>query len=94
MAQKIGLGTSMLISAVMFHISQISSLPPLGSLIMIDKILLSTYGCLCASLICTALVSVNEDFWKKAELSSKINRYGGIVSVILPFIIFSGLWFV
>jgi hypothetical protein len=61
---------------------------------MIDKILLSTYGCLCASLICTALVSVNEDFWKKAELSSKINRYGGIVSVILPFIIFSGLWFV
>ena len=94
MAQKIGLGTSMLISAVMFHISQTSSLPPLGSLIMIDKIMLSTYGCLCASLICTALVSVNDDFWKKADLSKKINIYGGITSVVLPFIIFSGLWFV
>ena len=94
MAQKIGLGTSMLISAVMFHISQTSSLPPLGSLIMIDKIMLSTYGCLCASLICTALVSVNDDFWKKDGLSKKINMYGGILSVILPFIIFSGLWFV
>jgi len=94
MAQKIGLGTSMLISAVMFHISQTSSLPPLGSLIMIDKIMLSTYGCLCASLICTAMVSVNDDFWKKDGLSKKINLYGGILSVILPFIIFSGLWFV
>jgi hypothetical protein len=93
MAQKIGLGTSMLISAVMFHISQISSLPPMGSLIMIDKIMLSTYGCLCASLICTALVSVNDDFWKKADLSKKINMFGGIMSVILPFIIFGGLWF-
>jgi len=94
MAQKIGLGTSMLISAVMFHISQTSSLPPLGSLIMIDKIMLSTYGCLCASLICTAIVSVNDDFWKKEGLSKKINMYGGLMSVMLPFILFGGLWFV
>jgi hypothetical protein len=94
MAQKIGLGTSMLISAVMFHISQTASLPPLGSLIMIDKIMLSTYGCLCASLICTALVSINDDFWKKADLSKKINMYGGLTSVMLPFILFAGLWFV
>ena len=28
------------------------------------------------------------------RLSKKINMYGGLMSVMLPFIIFGGLWFV
>jgi hypothetical protein len=37
-AQRLGMGTSMLISAVMFHISQTASLPPLGSLILVCSV--------------------------------------------------------
>ena len=91
-AQRIGLGTSMLISAVMFHISQTSALPPLGSLILMDKIMIATYAFLAASLICSALISINEDFWKKPAYNGYVNRYGGMVSVILPFLLFGVLW--
>ena len=90
-AQRIGLGTSMLISAVMFHISQTSALPPLGSLILMDKIMIATYSFLGASLIVTALISVNEDFWKKPKYTKYANLFGGILSVALPFILFGAL---
>jgi hypothetical protein len=93
-AQRIGLGTSMLISAVMFHISQTSALPPLGSLILMDKIMIATYAFLGASLIVTALISVNEDFWKKTQYNRYANLYGGLLSVLLPFLIFGALTFV
>ena len=91
LAQRIGLGTSMLISAVMFHISQTSSLPPLGSLILMDKIMISTYAFLGASLIVTAVISVNEDFWKKPQYTRYANFYGGVLSVLLPFLLFGAL---
>jgi hypothetical protein len=90
-AQRIGLGTSMLISAVMFHISQTSALPPLGSLILMDKIMIATYSFLGASLIVTALISVNEDFWKKPQYTKYANLYGGALSVLLPFLLFGAL---
>jgi hypothetical protein len=91
LAQRIGLGTSMLISAVMFHISQTAALPPLGSLILMDKIMIATYSFLGASLIVTALISVNEDFWKKPQYTKLANLYGGILSILLPFLLFGAL---
>jgi len=92
MGEKVGLSTSMLITAVMFHISQTSSLPPLGSLIMIDKIMMATYAFLTISLIATALVVINEDVWKKKGLTLKINIIGGIMAAIMPFVLFGILW--
>jgi hypothetical protein len=94
MGEKVGLSTSMLITAVMFHISQTSSLPPLGSLIMIDKIMLATYAFLTISLIATSLVVINEDIWKKAKLTMRINITGGLMAAVMPFIFFGILWFV
>jgi hypothetical protein len=91
-AQRIGLGTSMLISAVMFHISQTSALPPLGSLILMDKIMIATYSFLGASLICTALISIDEDYWKDKDYTAYTNKYGGLITVILPFLLFGALW--
>ena len=90
-AQRIGLGTSMLISAVMFHISQTAGLPPLGSLILLDKIMIATYSFLGASLICTALISIDEDFWKDRDYTAYTNKYGGLLTVILPFIVYGAL---
>jgi hypothetical protein len=75
----------------MFHISQTSALPPLGSLILMDKIMIATYSFLGASLIVTALISVNEDFWKKPQYTKFANLYGGILSILLPFLLFGAL---
>lgn len=86
--QRVGLGTGMLISAVMFHISQTSALPPLGSLILMDKIMISAYTFLAASLVVTTIISINEDHWKKPGLSKWINGTGATAALIVPFVVF------
>jgi hypothetical protein len=87
-AQRLGLGTSMLISAVMFHISQTSSLPPLGSLILIDKIMISTYTFLATSLIVTTLIHIDVEWWQNVDYTKELNRYGAIATIVLPFIVY------
>lgn len=91
LAPRIALGTSMLISAVMFHLSQTASLPAMGSLILIDKIMISTYTLLGSSIVCTALVAIDEDFWKDRDYTPYTNRYGGLLTALLPFITFAAL---
>ena len=91
---RVGAGTSMLISAVMFHIAQTSALPPLGTLTLIDKIMLATYAFLASSLTVTALVSVNTDYWKKEGLTQRINRQGLVATVAAPLVVFALLWLV
>lgn len=90
-AQRLGLGTSMLISAVMFHISQTSSLPPLGSLILIDKIMISTYTFLASSLIVTTIIHIDVEWWQNVDYTKETNRYGAIVTIVLPFIVYLAL---
>jgi hypothetical protein len=88
-ANRIGFGTSMLISAVMFHISQTSALPPMPSLIMIDKIMISAYSFLAMSLIVTTFMYIDEEFWKDVDYTKIVNRGGAVVSIILPFAVFA-----
>src|SRR4030042_6722969 len=76
---RIGLGTSMLISAVMFHLSQTSSLPSLPSLILIDKIMIAVYAFLASSLFATTLIYVDEEYWKKVDYTKQVNRLGAII---------------
>jgi hypothetical protein len=90
-ANRIGFGTSMLISAVMFHISQTASLPPMPSLMTIDKIMIATYGFLAASLLVTTLIYIDEEFWKDKDYTKQVNVYGGILAVALPFVIYAVL---
>ncbi|MDH7506724.1 MAG: hypothetical protein QHH15_02910 [Candidatus Thermoplasmatota archaeon] len=85
---RIGLGTSMLISAVMFHLSQTSSLPSLPSLILIDKIMIAVYAFLASSLFATTLIYIDEEYWKDVDYTKYVNRYGAIITIILPFIVF------
>jgi len=87
-ANRIGFGTSMLISAVMFHISQTASLPPMPSLMTIDKIMIATYGFLAASLLVTTLMYIDEEYWKESDHTKEVNYYGAILAVALPFIIY------
>jgi hypothetical protein len=90
---RVGAGTSMLISAVMFHIAQTAALPPLGTLTLIDKIMMSTYAFLALSLGVTALVSVNTDHWKVEGLTPRINRLGLVATAAAPVVVFGLLWF-
>jgi hypothetical protein len=90
---RLGLGTSMLISAVMFHLSQTSSLPSLPSLILIDKIMISVYAFLASSLFATTLIYVDEEYWKKVDYTKQVNRFGAILTIILPFVVFAILYF-
>ncbi len=86
---RLGLGTSMLISAVMFHLSQTASLPALPSLILIDKIMISVYAFLASSLLATTLIYIDEEYWKDVDYTKIVNRVGAIITLILPFIVFA-----
>jgi len=86
--QRITFGTSMLISAVGFHVSQTVSLPTLGKLTLFDQLMLSCYAFLAASLAVTSLISHNEDIWKKEGASERYNRIGFLASLALPFVVF------
>jgi len=90
---RLGLGTSMLISAVMFHLSQTSSLPPLPNLILIDKIMISVYAFLASSLFATTLIYIDDEYWKDVDYTKIVNRAGGIITIMLPFIVFALLYF-
>lgn len=90
---RLGLGTSMLISAVMFHLSQTSSLPPLPSLILIDKIMIAVYAFLASSLFATTLIYIDEEYWKDVDYTKMVNRFGAVITILLPFIVFAILYF-
>jgi hypothetical protein len=90
---RLGLGTSMLISAVMFHLSQTSALPPLPSLILIDKIMIAVYAFLASSLFATTLIYIDDEYWKDVDYTKTVNRAGGALTVILPFLVFGLLYF-
>ncbi len=90
-ATRIGFGTSMLISAVMFHISQTASLPPMPMLMTIDKIMIATYGFLAASLFVTTVMYIDEEYWKDKDYTKQVNYYGAIIAIALPFIIYAVL---
>jgi hypothetical protein len=90
-ANRIGFGTSMLISAVMFHISQTASLPPMPTLMTIDKIMIATYAFLAASMLVTTVIYIDEEFWKDKDYTKQVNYYGAILAILLPFIVYGVL---
>lgn len=53
---RLGIGTAGLIASVMFHLSSTSSLPPMGYLTRIDKLMFATYLLLLANVLVTILL--------------------------------------
>lgn len=80
-ANRITLGTGMLIAAVGFHVSQTVSLPPVGSLILFDKIMISVYAFLAGSLAVSTLIAIDEDWWKDRDHTRPINVWGAVGTV-------------
>lgn len=90
-AQRLTLGTSVIISAVAFHISQTVSLPPLGDLIPFDRVMIRAYSFLAASLEATVLTAMDEDYWKTRDPTRDIHRWGALAAVVVPFLTFAAL---
>lgn len=61
LTNRLGMGTAGLLSAVMFHISSTSALPPLGYLTRADKFMIGTYVILVANILATVLMLVRDD---------------------------------
>ena len=88
---RVGLGTGMLISAVMFHISQTLALPPLPRLVLFDKVMIAVYLFILASLAVTALIAIDEDYWKDRDYTKQINSWGALLAVAIPAIALGAL---
>ena len=78
------LTTSMFISAVMYHFSQISLLPSLGVLKIFDKFMIAVYLFMAMTVIITTLCYLALHQWEKPEYVKPINDYGALVSILLP----------
>jgi hypothetical protein len=80
--------TSMFISAVMYHFSQIAMVPGLGVLKLFDKFMIAVYLFLAVTITVTTLCYLAQHQWNRAELVRPLNRYGVVVSILLPAILF------
>lgn len=80
---RLALGTGMLISSVMFHISQTVALPPMARLILFDKVMIAVYLFVVGSLTVTTLIAIDEDYWKGSDHTQKINLYGAAATILV-----------
>jgi len=87
-AQRITFGTTMLISAVGFHVSQTVALPTLGRLTLFDEVMLSLYAFLAASLVVTTTIAYAEDHRKDPAAWGRINRRGAVLALAVPVAVF------
>ena len=83
--------TNMFISAVMYHFSQLTSLPGLGVLKLFDKFMIAVYLFLAITIIVTTLCYLAQHQWEKPDLVQPINRLGAIASILLPLLGFGVL---
>jgi hypothetical protein len=87
-ALRYSLTTSMFISAVMYHFSQLALVPGLGVLKLFDKFMISVYLFLAVTIVITTLCYVAERQWEKPELVKPFNRYGMVLTIVLPAVSF------
>ncbi len=82
------LSTTMFISAVMYHFGQLALIPGLGVLKLFDKFMIAVYLFLALTLAVTTFCYLAEHQWQRPELVKPINRYGFVVSIIIPVVSF------
>ncbi len=86
---RLGVNTSSVIAAVMFHLNVTSSIPPVGYLTIADKFMIATYVVLLASLFSSIELMVHAKHGDE-ELSRKIYRISlyGIPAMALVLYVF------
>jgi hypothetical protein len=90
---RIGLNNSMLVTTILFLISVEGSVPPSSVMSIFEMFILSVLSFLTLGLIITVLGFALWLKVKDEKLVKGINRWGLVISIILPFILF-GIYFV
>ena len=85
---RFSLTTSMFLTAVMYHFSQLALIPGLGVLKLFDKFMIAVYLFLAVTVMVTTFCYLAEHQWERPELVKLINRYGMGVSILLPVVSF------
>lgn len=91
---RLSLGTAILLTAMMFHLSVTASLPPLGYVTLADKVMLGTYLVLVAHILCSVLMMRNAEAQQEAQAMSlyRGSLIGLPVFTVLVFLaVFTGL---
>ena len=85
---RYSLTTGMLISAVMYHFSQVGLVPGLGVLKLFDKFMIAVYLFLAITVVVTTFCYLAEHQWKRSDLVTPINRYGAVAAILMPVVLF------
>ncbi len=85
---RVGLGTSMLITAVLFHFGQLSLLPPRTTLTTFDDVMIAVYLFITLSLMVTTLSYIEVARLRHPEHGLLADRYGPIFTLVLPVLLF------
>jgi hypothetical protein len=82
------LTTTMFITAVMYHFTEVSVLPSLAVFNLFDKYMIAVYLFLSATIVVTTLCYLAQWQWQRPGLVKYINRYGMVVSILVPIVSF------
>lgn len=93
-ANRLALGTGMLITAVGFHISQTVGLPALGALSLFDQVMIAVYTFIAATILVTTVLAFGERLRLPERASKLINQRGALLAVAAPVLVFLLLHFV
>jgi hypothetical protein len=84
---RVGLNTSMLITAVLFNLSMQGKIPPTSSLNFYTLFITAVFAFLAINLIITILGYVEFNYHKDPEKLKRLNRYGVIISTMVPILL-------
>jgi hypothetical protein len=85
---RLGLNSSMIISAVLFYYGQQSTLPPMSSFSIFDELIIAVYVFLGLTIAVTVAGVVEADFFKHPSRINHINRYGAIIAIAVSVTVF------
>jgi hypothetical protein len=85
---RIGVNTSMLITAVLFNISETSNIPPISGFNLYTTFITAVMAFLSITLIVTVFGYVEWKYNKRSDRIKRINRWGAAIALALPILIF------
>ena len=90
---RLGLNTSMLVTTLLFNFTVGSAIPPSSSITIYGLFILSVLIFIVLNLIVTITGFVHWFYYKNEVRARNTNRWGFIVSIVLPLVFFSLLFF-
>ncbi len=84
---RVGLNTSMLITAVLFNLSEQDNMPPTSTINFYTIFITGVFLFLAINLVVTILGYVQFNYHKDPARLKRINRYGIVLSIAIPLIV-------